>query len=1092
MRFKKLFNITFSLFFSFTLMAQNGESIKTLLASKLHLADSLKYSNADYAVELADEVIKIAKENDLKPEHASANKLLANIYAEKGNYLAALQSINSSITIYQELNDTEQLCISYIYSGIIHRYLKLYEESIEAYLKAERLADQLDKKNLSSSIYGNLGNVFYDISENEKALEYHKKSLEINKELNNEEGMANSYHNIGLVLKDLGRLEEAMDYHQKSIEIDTKVNNLRNIAISYLDFIDLHIAMWKMATAKEYAIKSLQVTREISSKRLEKQVLGKLSILEAAQGNTEKAFELHNEFTAITDSLNTANLREQIANLEATFNSEQKDRELNIQNLELEAQQLSLSRQRYLILGLVLIILLFGIVAWLLFNRYKLKQNLQQITLKNERFRLSQNLQIRKDIDETINYFASSLYGKNTVKEILWDITKNCISRLGLVDCVIYLLDEERQILIQSAAYGIKNQKEYEIHNPLEIPIGEGIVGSVAKSGKPEIVNDTLKDKRYIVDDLTRFSELAVPILHHKKVIGVIDSEHPEKDFFTQYHLDSLKTIAAICSSKIAQAKANEISLIAEKAQREAENIKQLDQIKSRFFANISHEFRTPLNLILAPLQDNHYVPSSSEIGMIRRNAFRLLRLVNQLLDLAKMEVGLMKLNLIDLEIYSFMSDIAEAFYAVAASKSIEFQVDIPDRNYIVHTDPDKLEKIIYNLLSNAMKFTNEGGKVTIHSSLESDQILRIVVSDTGIGIPEHLKYKIFDRFYQVEGVQYRVIEGTGIGLSLTKELIDMLEGTIDLDSQEQKGCTFTVKIPVELRESPSNDLFNLNLRGQINGIGQYEYLGSRKINLDIEKQNQEKEILPLLLLVEDNDDLRNYVAAKLRESYSLLVAENGKQALVLAKEKIPDMIVSDIMMPEMDGITLTKMLREDRLTSHIPIVLLTAKDDVSTKIEGFTYGAEQFLVKPFDMDELFARLNSLFKQRTLLNEKFSKELRLEPTKLQIANKDAELLKKLIVIIESNITNEDFSVEKLQKEIGMSRMQLHRKLKALTNKSTNDFIRSIKLKRAAQLLKQPGIQVSEAAFLSGFSHLSYFTKCFKEQFGVLPSAFAEQ
>ena len=210
-------------------------------------------------------------------------------------------------------------------------------------------------------------------------------------------------------------------------------------------------------------------------------------------------------------------MQEQIAELEASFNSAQKDRELNIQTLQLEAQELSLSRQRYVLIGLVFIFLLCGTVAWLLFNRYKLKENIQKISLKNERYRLSQNLQIREDIDETINYFASSLSGKNTLKEILWDITKNCISKLGLVDCVIYILDEERQVLIQSAAYGFKNPEEFEIHNPIEISIGQGIVGSVAQSGKAEIVNDTIKDKRYIVDDLSRFSELAVPLIYQKE-----------------------------------------------------------------------------------------------------------------------------------------------------------------------------------------------------------------------------------------------------------------------------------------------------------------------------------------------------------------------------------------------------------------------------------------------------------------------------------------------------------------------------------------------------------------------------------------------
>jgi DNA-binding response OmpR family regulator len=243
--------------------------------------------------------------------------------------------------------------------------------------------------------------------------------------------------------------------------------------------------------------------------------------------------------------------------------------------------------------------------------------------------------------------------------------------------------------------------------------------------------------------------------------------------------------------------------------------------------------------------------------------------------------------------------------------------------------------------------------------------------------------------------------------------------------------------------------------------------------------------------VVEDNADLRKYIRTQIFHEFNVLEAQDGQAGLRLAQEKIPDLIITDIMMPEMDGVTMTKKIREDERTSHIPIILLTARDDDETKLKGFETGAEQYLVKPFEINELLARIKSLLSFNERLKKRFSQIITLEPEDVVIENRDATFLTKLVKIVEDNIANESFTVENLQKEIGMSRMQLHRKLKALTNQSANDFIRSIRLKRAAQILQQPGVQISEAAYLSGFNHLSYFSKCFKDQFGVLPSDYSK-
>ena len=718
-------------------------------------------------------------------------------------------------------------------------------------------------------------------------------------------------------------------------------------------------------------------------------------------------------------------------------------------------------------------------------QNFLIREQKEEIETINQQ--LEKQFLLRKKTDETINYFATSLFGKNTIEEVLWDVAKNCISRLDLVDCVIYLLDESRGVLVQKAAYGKKNPEEFNIYIPIEIPLGKGIVGAVAETGIAEIVSDVSVDSRYIVDDQPRLSELAVPLLVNNKVIGVIDSEHPERNFYNQNHLDALTTIASICASKISQAQADEKIKKAREAQFEAAQIKKVDQMKSRFFANISHEFRTPLHLILAPLQKKQNVISKAEIDLMTRNAKRLLRLVNQLMDLAKMEGGLLKPDLKDIAVFGFVKEIANSFVPLGEAKAITYDIDIPECDLVVQLDPDKLEKIVYNLLSNAFKFTPQNGTVSIRVTIDHHNEIQLTVSDNGIGIPHHLQDKIFNRFYQVDASQTRQYEGTGIGLAIAKELVELFKGNITVNSTLGKGSSFSVKLPAYPPFERETDIAE-SIRAEVieREMHQPESL------LHSVPDSGAPDDLPLVLMVEDNVDLIRYVKKELSEQFNIIEARNGEEGLSLAQKRIPDLIVSDIMMPIMDGVTLIQNLRGDDRTSHIPIILLTARDDAEMKVKGFEMGAEQYLVKPFEIDELSARIKSLLSQRERLRKKYSQEFTLQPSDITLKNRDMIFLDKLVKIVEQNLTNETFAVEDLQNEIGMSRMQLHRKLKALTNQSTSDFIRSIKLKRAAQILRQPGIQIAEAAYLSGFNHTSYFSKCFKEQFGILPSEYVRK
>ena len=528
--------------------------------------------------------------------------------------------------------------------------------------------------------------------------------------------------------------------------------------------------------------------------------------------------------------------------------------------------------------------------------------------------------------------------------------------------------------------------------------------------------------------------------------------------------------------------KESELALQAEHA--EAEKLRELDQLKSTFFANVSHEFRTPLTLIKAPLHDllSGKLKGSPQkyFRIMDRNADRLLNLINQLLDLSKLESGKTTLQAMEGDIAKFVRAIAFSFESIAMRKQIQFDVKVPTTPIMLYFDPDKLEKTLTNLLSNAFKFTPEEKTITV-KTYEKDECFKIEIIDTGIGIPEKELPYIFDRFSQVDETSAMHI-GTGIGLALTKELVKLHYGKISVRSEVDKGTTFTISLPkgsAHLKKEeivPASDITTSFIQKQKTEPEASYTLPA--IILPIEK--------PTVLVVEDNADVRMYIHDQLAEDYHVLKAENGKIGLAAAIEHIPDLIISDVMMPEMDGIELGKKLKTNEKTSHIPIIMLTAKAEREDKIEGLETGADDYLTKPFDAEELLVRIQNLIAQRKRLREKFRGEGTLGTKDIAVTSVDERFLKNVMQTIEENMDDEDFSVEDLAKAVAMSRSQLHRKIKALTDISPSVFIRTMRLQRGRQLLEQNAGNATEVAFMVGFNSSTYFAKCFKEQFGMSP------
>ena len=531
------------------------------------------------------------------------------------------------------------------------------------------------------------------------------------------------------------------------------------------------------------------------------------------------------------------------------------------------------------------------------------------------------------------------------------------------------------------------------------------------------------------------------------------------------------------------------------------ENSEEMNQMKLQFFTNISHELRTPLTLIVGPLSqimngqvNTKDVPKLNSI--MYKNSNRLLKLINQLLDFRKAESGNLNLIVQNDELVSFVGEVFTVFEDIALEKDIKFLFLSPKNEMDAWFDNDKIEKILYNLLSNAFKFTPNGKGITL--SLEKETINNedyaiIKVIDFGIGIPKEELVSIFDRFYQTRKENNAINEGSGLGLAYIKHLVEVHKGEINIQSEFHKGTTCTVTIPISKRAYSDNSIIELQPQ-------KYDFKYT-KIGVDVIKENQlisKKAIksvkehskeTPLLLIVEDNRELQDYLVTFFSYDYRIITANNGKEGLEQAIKNIPSIIISDLMMPEMNGIEMCKKLKTDIATSHIPILILTAKAGLENEKEGLETGADEFVLKPFNIEILKLRLDNILHTKQQWIQKFRTNSNSKSWK-ELSNKlDQKFIEKSINIINKNLDNTEFSVEKFALEIGMSRSALFLKLKSITGQSTSEFIRIIRLNKAAKLIESGKYSITEVIYMVGFSDPKYFRTCFKKHFDCTPSSY---
>ena len=550
----------------------------------------------------------------------------------------------------------------------------------------------------------------------------------------------------------------------------------------------------------------------------------------------------------------------------------------------------------------------------------------------------------REKVQDSIIYFASSLFRQNTVEDILWDVSINCIDKLGFEDCVIYLVDEDKQVLVQKAAFGPKNDNNVNIVDPIEIPIGSGIVGSVFASGKIELVGDVTKDERYIVDDAERMSELAIPLITPEgKVLGVIDSEHHQKDFFTSLHVTVLSTIASICEIKLVKAQADKALL---QAKDEAE---AASKVKSQFLSTMSHEIRNPLNAVIGMshllMQDNPSEEQMEHLKPLHLSSKHLLALVNDILDYSRLESGKVKLEMANFNLEDLFKDMSQNYAFLASQKGLMLEMQIEKYDYLLKGDALRINQVLNNIIGNAIKFT-ESGKVVIGNEIvaESDDSckVRFFVKDTGLGVSEADKQKVFLEFEQVKGGSNRQYEGAGLGLAICQQLVEIMGGTIGVNSTLGSGSEFWFTITFE-RGPIIQDL----PQASATSWAQKELPGMR------------------ILLVEDHI-VNQKIISKLTQKWKieLAIAENGSEAIDIVKnDQNFDLILMDLHMPEVGGVEATKRIRalEDDFYHEVPIIAITADVSSDIIIETESSGMNDFITKPFHPYLLFDILSKFY-----------------------------------------------------------------------------------------------------------------------------------
>ena len=957
------------------------------------------------------------------PEHlARAFFIKGKALIFQGDYAAALEAFEQSAVIAETSSIKELAAEIYVGRSTVYSRQGKYSQAEQGFQKAIELLDDTEYEAALAEAYLEYGKLEGIRDNHDQSLEYYNKSLKLYEGLTDEKGISNVYYRIAVHYLDVRDEDSALEYFTKGREIKENIGDIRGLANFNLSLGVLHEEKHSFETALDYYRQSLEGYKIVSDKSTIARVYNNIGVAYVDWRKLDSALVNHQKSLKLHEELQSPiGLIRSYANLGEVYQLQEKYQEALGYYLKAKSKSEAVERQP--LMGLI-------------------NENLGLIYIRTNQldsaaFYLERDLKLK--INQKNNFTIRHTYE------------------------YLSLLEEKRGNFDRALEY-------HKLYKQMA---------------------DSLFESR-------RAKELA-------EIQAKYDTEKQEKEIAGLQQENEKRTlwrnifaVGTVVTLGLAllgfqffryRNKKNEELLEAKETQRQ--ELEKLDQLKSRFFNNISHEFRTPLTLILGPLDkirknvDESLQPT---VNVIERNGKRLLKLINQLLDLSKIESGKVELRTSYLDIVPLVKGLIMSFHSIAETKNIGLSINTLKPKHFLYVDQPKIEEIITNLLSNAFKYTPKGGEIAVDISEQEENnrsYLLIAVSDTGTGIPEEELPHIFDRFYQASNADTEDVTGTGIGLSLIKELTELHKGSVGVKSKVGKGTTFEVRLPLGKDHLKEEEIVGISKAKDLS-VDQ-EFIVDSSANSDRDSKEQEND-LPIILMIEDNADLRDYIKDILFEHYNILEAVNGEEGVQLAYEHIPDIVLSDLMMPKMDGLQVCRLLKEDLRTSHIPVILLTAKSSREDKIEGLKSLADDYLTKPFDTEELLVRLQNLVDLRKKMQSHFGTGDILKPAKIKMSSMDAIFMEKVTAQLEAEISNSLFGVEELAYSVGLSRSQLFRKIKAITNHTPNGFIRSFRLHRAMDMLKQQGASVSEIAYETGFQNPSYFTKCFQEQFGKSPSA----
>lgn len=948
------------------------------------------------------------------------------IYTEQGR--AQSGTTDSLKTLLQNATDTTRVNLLNKLSSAYWYIDPLM--TIEYASEAIDLGKKLDFKKGITTAYNNTGVGYYQQNKYKEALEWYNKALAMHKEMRNFKGEGYVLSNMGLIYWKQGALPTAVEYYLQSLKIwdDHKLENEKASVYDNLANVYNEQEEYDLALTTYFKARDIQ-KKYAKSEHDQSMTLSNIGTAYLGKANYEEALKY------FLESL--------------TFLSED----------EKESRAVSLSN-----IGLTYI---------------ELKDYTKAHDYLSRALKLQQETEDNDGMIHTLMGLAQTTQQTGKLKESS-EYAKQALELAQQINDKPVLAEAWQMLASLSEKQGdYRNAYNYHINS----------------------VNarDSIRDK----ENIYKIANLQAAFETEKKQteIELLKKEHQQQTFRRNTIAAGLIALLIIATLVVSRQRLKikqnnqlitinaELTRQSQQLEEQTKKLKELDQQKSTFFANISHEFRTPLTLILNSLSDRMTTAKATEdkeeqeqLVVMYRNAKRLLNLINQLLDLSKLDGGHMKLSPANVDLNGLLNVVYASFSSLIHSRQIRFSLSLPNEKIICSLDTDKVEKILFNLLSNAFKFTPVGGSIEFRAQVQNNSI-EVMVQDSGHGIPEDQLAHVFDRFYQ--GKQYYADEqGTGIGLALTKELVELHGGKIWAENKQQGAC-FLLQLPLIPATGNEEVVTSLTIKQADENLGTIlpatttEIISSTSLTDDTSRAT--------ILIAEDSEDLRNYIKKNLADTYEIIETANGQKGLEKAIATIPDLVISDWMMPEMDGITFCHRLKTDERTSHIPVILLTALASDEAKFRGLETGADDYLTKPFDNRELQIRIKNLIESRKLLRDRYSRELHLGPKKVQVRSMDEKFLEKVMQTIETYMGDPDFSMEKFGQEVGLSRMQLHRKLKALTGESPGDFLRTMRLQRAKRLLESKAGNVSEIAYEVGFNNLSYFSKCYREQFGIAPN-----